>query len=444
MKSFLLTFLLSLVCFGHATTVQLQHTSISRFAGSNPEDQILMLLQEDSYSQLSGDTTDNDETDSEELVLVSPDSETEQVSWVNDIYDGDESEYQEDVDESDNPAVSETSFLQVIDNPLDRDEDDLPDDVDDSEDDAVDGDFFWLLVGAFTDDESGQGKVYAIPQDDEEDDQFVLISGLDKPVGICFDQNHDFLYVVDPTYGDQGFIYQFSIDWDEDDKFELATTDYVVVYEGANPYSCWIDQYGNLYFVDATENQINLINYLDLWSGYTNYFYTLYSNDDSNNYINTPVGINVYDSEDLYFVNHKPDEDAYTLMKADANVKDNNSGEYKQKALTKEGAWAVAVSDDYIYFTTKDGVLWVMDKEDKTELTTKDSKYLESPRGVCYGDDDIYVADFARGLVNKYDDDDDVEDDSDTFVEIEGAYAVYCVNSAVSFAVSLAMLLLVN
>jgi hypothetical protein len=400
-------------------------------------------LQDTTYPQLSGDLYDNDETDSSYLTLVSPSSDTEQVSWVDDVYDGDESEYEDDVEDSDNPAVTTASLLQ-IDNPLDRDEGELPDDNDESEDDAVDGDFFWLLVSSFTD-EAGQGKIYAIPEDDEEDDNFVLISGLDKPVGICFDQNHDFLYVVDPTYGDEGYIYQFSIDWDDDDKFELETTDYVIVYQGANPYSCWVDQYGNLYFVDATENQVNMVNYLDLWSGFTNYYYTLYSNDeDSTSYISTPVGINVIDSEDIYFVNHSPDDNAHTLMKADAKVKSNNEGQIKQKAQTKEGAWGVAVSDDYVYFTTKDAVLWVMERDDKYELTTKDSKYLEDPRGLCYGENNLYVADYKRGLVLEYDDDDDQEDDSDDFLEIEGAYAVYCVNSAVRFVVSLTVLLLVN
>jgi hypothetical protein len=399
-------------------------------------------VKEDTYPQLSGDLYDNDETDSSYLTLVSPSSDTQQVSWVDDVYDGDEAEYQDDSEDSDNPSITQSSLLQ-IDNPLDRDEGELPDDVDDSEDDALDGDFFWLLVSSFSE-EAGQGKIYAIPEDDEEDDHFVLISGLDKPVGICFDHNHDFLYVVDPTYGDEGYIYQFAIDWDDDDKFELESTEYVIVYQGANPYSCWVDQYGNLYFVDATDNSVNLIHYLDLWSGFTNYFYTLYSNDDSTSYISTPVGINVYDSEDIYFVNHEPNSEAYTLMKAEAQVKANNEGAVKQKALTAEGAWGVAVSDDYVYFTTKDGVLWVIQKEDKYELTTKDSKYLQDPRGLCYGDDNLYVADYKRGLVLEYDDDDDQEDDSDDFLEIEGAYAVYCVNAAVSFGVSLVMLLLVN
>mmetsp|Transcript_25100 Transcript_25100/g.44003 ORF Transcript_25100/g.44003 Transcript_25100/m.44003 type:complete len:441 (+) Transcript_25100:42-1364(+) len=431
---------LSIVCLASAAKVKHVQAVIAQRASEEGT----VLLQADTYPQLSGDLYDNDETDSSYLTLVSPSTDTEQVSWVDDVYDGDESEYQDDADESDNPAITQASLLQVVENPLDRDEDELPDDNDDEGDDAVDGDFFWLLVGTFKDEESGQGKVIVVPEDDSNDENFVLVSGLDKPTGICFDSNHDFLYVVDPTFGDEGFIYQFSIDWDEDDEFELKTTDYVVVYEGAEPYDCWVDEYGNLFFVDIYENKINLINYLDLWSGFTNYYYTIYSNTDDSKYLSQPIAINVYDSSDIYYVNHDPTDDIATLYKADAQVKGNNVGEIKEKAKTSEGAWSVAVSEDYVYFTTKDNVLWVMDREDKEELTTKDSKYLQSPRGVCYGDDSVYVADFSRGLVLEYDDDDDNEDDSDDFVEIDGAYAVYCVNSAVSFAMSVAVLLLVN
>jgi 6-phosphogluconolactonase (cycloisomerase 2 family) len=70
-----------------------------------------------------------------------------------------------------------------------------------------------------------------------------LIASLDKPVGMCFDNNNEFLYVVDPTFGDQGYIYQFSIDWDDDDNFMLKNTEYTMVYQGANPYSSSVDEY---------------------------------------------------------------------------------------------------------------------------------------------------------------------------------------------------------
>lgn len=42
----------------------------------------------------------------------------------------------------------------------------------------------------------------------------------------------------------------------------------------------------------------------------------------------------------------------------------------------------------------------------------------------------------------EYDDDDDNEDDNDDFFGIDDAYSVYCVNTAVSFASSVVVLLL--
>jgi hypothetical protein len=62
-----------------------------------------------------------------------------------------------------------------------------------------------------------------VPNCDEEN--FSLITGLDRPVGMCFDNNNEFLYVVNPTFGDRGYICKFSIDWDDDDdNFMLKNT----------------------------------------------------------------------------------------------------------------------------------------------------------------------------------------------------------------------------
>jgi len=258
-----------------------------------------------------------------------------------------------------------------------------------------------------------------------------LISGLDKPIGICFDANYDFLYVVDPTFGEEGYIYQFSIDWDDDDNFNLASDEYVIVYQGANPYSCWVDEFSNLYFVDAYDNTINFISYLDLWSGFTNYFYTLYSRTDDHKYINIPVGISVYDSEDLYFVNNEVDEVAGVVNKAEAFTKGDNADTVQQEVKGKVGAWGLAVSEDYVHFTTTDGSLWSLDRDDKSDTVERVKGLLEDPRGLCYGDDTVYVADFAGGKIYEFDDDDDEEeeaDDLDIWTAIDHPYALYCVN----------------
>jgi hypothetical protein len=398
------------------------------------DDELFLQVKADSYPQLSGDLYDNDETDSSYLTLVSPSSDTEQVTW-SDIYDGDDSEYEDDLEDTDNPAALQESFLQAVDNALGRDEDDLPDDVDDEGDDQVDGDFLFLIVSSFEDGVEGTGKIIVVPKDEDEEN-FTLIDGLDKPVGICFDNNNEFLYVADPTYGDTGYLYQFVIDWDDDDTFTLKSNEYTIVYSGANPYSCFVDEYGNVYFTDASENKINMISYLDLWSGYTNYYYTLYERDDDTQEIDTPVGINVYDSADLYFVNNNIENGAPVLAKTDANVKGTNSKEIKRKVEGKSPAWAVAVSDDYVYFTTTEGSLWVMDREDKSEASEKASKFFAEARGVCYGDDDIYVADYSRGEIYEFSDDDD-EETGNAWETIENPYAVYCVNSAYGLALSL-------
>jgi hypothetical protein len=288
---------------------------------------------------------------------------------------------------------------------------------------------YWILVGSFKNNEAGSGKVYLVPEDDPEEST-VLISGLDKPVGICFDGNYDFLYVVDPTFGDEGYIYQFSIDWDDDDNFNLASAEYVIVYQGANPYSCWVDEFSNLYFVDASNHSVNLISYLDLWSGFTNYYYTLYERDEDNKLINTPVGIAVYDSEDLYFVNNEVDEEAGVLNRAKAYTEGSTNSEIEQKVRGKVGAWALAVSEDYVHFISTDNSLWCLDRDDKTETVQRAEGLFMDARGICYGDGDIYVADFEAGKIYEFDDDDDDEesDDLDVWTAIENPYALYCVN----------------
>jgi hypothetical protein len=385
------------------------------------EDEFLQVA--DSYPQLSGDMYDNDETDSSYLTLVSPSSSTDAVNWEEDIYDGDEQEYSDDKEGTDNPAAVH-SFLQEVDNALDRDEDDLPDDFDDSGDDASNGDLAFILVSTFVDGESGLGTVVVIPEEDE--GTFTLISGLDKPVGICFDVEHDFLYVVDSTFGTEGYIYQFSIDWDDDDTFELASPDYTIVYQGANPYSCFVDEYGNLYFTDASDNKVNMVQYLDLWSGFTNYFVTLYAKDDDHGQVSTPVGVTVYESEDLYFVNNNVDDSAAVLVKGTAIVADTNGATLQDLAVTSYGGWGVAVSDDYVYFTTGGANVWVYDL-DEEELSIKSNKYIEDPRGICYSENSVYVADYARGQVTELEDDDDHEE-GDLWEAVEHAYALFCVN----------------
>jgi len=398
----------------------------------------LVLLQEDSYPQLSGDLYDNDQTDSNYLTLVSPSEATEQVSWVEDIYDSDEEEYQDDKEDSENPVAIHLSLIQAVDNALDRDEDELPEDADDKGDEAADGDLLWMIVTTFVDEEAGSGQVIVYPQDPFEP-AYELVSGLDKPVAACFDINHEFLYVVDPTYGDQGYIYQFEINYDDDEKFILRRNEYVIIYQGANPYSCSVDAYGNLYFTDATENTVNFVDYLDLWTGYTNYYRTLYSRTDDETDVNVPVGVNIHESEDLFFINNEVNSESSVLYEASVSLKGTNTGSLSKAVHGDEGAWGLAVSDDYVFYTTKEGSLWVFDRDDEEDSTIKANKFFVDPRGVTYCEGDFYVADYGRGIIYSFKDNAD-EEKPDYFAQIKNAYGIYCVSSAVSLVLTLALL----
>lgn len=65
--------------------------------------------------------------------------------------------------------------------------------------------------------------------------------------------NNDFLYVVDHTFDPSiGLIYQYEIDWDDDDDFEIGSNVYTVVYEGSKANDCSVDEYGNLYFTNES------------------------------------------------------------------------------------------------------------------------------------------------------------------------------------------------
>jgi 6-phosphogluconolactonase (cycloisomerase 2 family) len=110
--------------------------------------------------------------------------------------------------------------------------------------------------------------VWAIPKDDR-DEGFALIQGLHQPTALCFDVNHDFLYVCDKTDANTGMIYQYEVDWDSDDTFELASHVYAEIYKGPAPTGCSIDEYGNMFFSTA-DDRIHIVSYLDLWSGFTN------------------------------------------------------------------------------------------------------------------------------------------------------------------------------
>lgn len=58
----------------------------------------------------------------------------------------------------------------------------------------------------------------------------------------------------------------------------------------------------------------------------------------------------------------------------------------------------------------------------------KSSGFFTQPRGICYGDGRVYVADFSIGEVYYFADNKKEQPDPDGFVRIEGAYGLECIN----------------
>ena len=228
--------------------------------------------------------------------------------------------------------LQSTAFLEAVDwdevllqgtrilpgqNPLGRDEDDLPKTADEKGSEAASGDTDYLLVTSFKSQVPGSGQIWTIPK--HKDESFVLIAGLQTPTGLCFDKNHDFLYVCDPG---QGKIFQFEIEKQKSKKFILASDQVATIYQGLAPTHCSVDAYGNLYFVDLLDESIGFVDYLDLWAGLVNINRTLYRNIPQ---LSLPSDIAVDGSKTIYFVNSLNPQDAGVINSAPAAVKALNA-----------------------------------------------------------------------------------------------------------------------
>lgn len=338
------------------------------------------------------------------------------------------------VDQDDQPVlVTAPSFIEVREgqNPLGRDTDELPDDPNDIGRDHRKGDLSWVLVTSFLQDQAGTGKVWAVPRDrDDRDNAYVLVGGLQTPTGVCFDTNHDFLYVCDPA---AGAIYQYVIDWDGEDKFVLDSDMVATIMQGISAYDCSVDAFGNLYYVDSVENSISIIGYLDLWAGYVAQNRTLYQAEGDDGLLASPVAIDVYNSDTIYYINNVNSTDAGLLNSASTSSSTANSGDITVVLRENRTSWGLAVSRDFAYFSSTDGSvrltqIWAYRVRGSTNLYLKSSGFFTDPRGICYGDGRVYVADFEIGEVFYFKDNRREEEDPKGFVRLEGAYGLECVN----------------
>ncbi|OMJ86512.1 hypothetical protein SteCoe_12007 [Stentor coeruleus] len=327
--------------------------------------------------------------------------------------------------ESDTTATTFLQTTQDADESLDRDEDEAPEEDADPEEEYQEGETVFILATTFITGDLGTGKVYMIPEDDPENYSEVII-GLDEPVGVCFDVNHNFLYVADQGGLTEGGIYQYQIDWSpEDETFTLDNEVYVQIYSGT-PGDCKVDAYGNLYFTDVISNSIHKSTYADLYSGFINTYTVLYQPDDETIEINRPSGIEVYESEDLYFVNNADGTLYGTLNKAEAEIEETN--EENINILTEESipAWGLALGEKHAYYSLDNGNINAYHLDDRTTETVS-SEFFIAPRGLCYGDGDVYVTDNGLGAIYKLDEEGE-DSEPELMFFIQAVTSCFCVN----------------
>lgn len=255
---------------------------------------------------------------------------------------------------------------------------------------------------------------------------FVLITGLDAPTGICYDRRSRFLYVVDAGLrsNSQGRILQFAIDTDLKDRFILAEDEVATIYEGPRPFDCWVDAYGNLYFVDSQSQSINIVSFLDLWSGFANKQVTLYRRTSANPQISVPVSLQVVSSSTIYYANNAYSGSAGLLNSVPTRTRYLNQAETTAEVTDFGQAWGLAVNGDELYYTTAEGEVW---RYSRGRLGLK-AQGFGRPRGVCVSGKRVYVADNEYGEVLTLSTGRE-EEVPDGFLRIPGVYEVYCLNN---------------
>ena len=319
-----------------------------------------------------------------------------------------------------------SSFLQEILNPsLLRDPNEAPSESHIHNEEYIDGSASYILFTTYIAATLGTGKVYAMPKNSKSS-YSIIIEGLDYPTAVCFDKNHNFLYVVEEGNSElQGSISMYQISWNREDSFILANSVSVKVYQGL-PSDCKVDGYGNLYFTDSQANLIGMIVYSDLYYASSSAFTELYVATKSKNHIDSPIGIEILNSEDIYFINNGDSTNSDTLITASAIVQSAN--EVPVNVLTNDGpAKGIALTGQTIYYSLSSGDIRSYHINEKS-LDTFNSGFFNGFVGLCYGDDYIYVTVNQAGELYSI----SLEDSKDAtpvlIAYVQAITSCYCVN----------------
>lgn len=297
-----------------------------------------------------------------------------------------------------------------------------------------------IIFTTFINDKPDTGKVWTYSFERPDTIRSIL-EGLQQPTGVCYDINHDFMYVVDKDFDSgEGLIYQYQMN-NKDDYLDLANGVYVAVYTGT-PSDCKVDPYGNLYLLDSAASSISFIAYADLYFGYSNAYTTYYVQNEDNTIINSPYALDLISNEDIYFVNNNADPAVSTLNLAEAEVDELNGETILELVQEDEAiAWGVSVAGSVVYYALDNGEIKGYNIERKT-VTVYSSDFFIAPRGLSFGDGKIYVADNGEGTLYSM----DYKSDSKPklILYAQAINSVFCVNGASGLVLALGLLLLIN
>lgn len=317
------------------------------------------------------------------------------------------------LDEDELPVRSH-SFLEVssAQNPFNRDADEL--DTSKGKE-ARDGKLNFLLVSTFNPEVSGSGQVWMVPRHDKSK-SFVLLGGVETPTGLCFDKNHNFLYVCDPA---QASIFQYSVRVTKHGLI-LNSDQVATVYQGFAPTDCAVDAYGHLYFTDLANNTISRIEYSNLWAGFVDQQQTLYQRTETPNSVDAPLGIDVADRT-LYWVNSADFQDSGVLVSGAVE-----GGRETILLRDEMQPRAVTVSKHFVHFVSQ-GQVWAYLLGKERNLLLK-SSHFSDPRGICQGEGHVYVTDLVRNRVMTFKEGWEEEAELNTFLRIVRPYGIVCIN----------------
>ena len=281
----------------------------------------------------------------------------------------------------------------------------------------------YILLTTYISGQIGTGKIWVMPAD-KPSNIYLLLEGFQVPTSVCFDTIHMFLYIVDHGHAkDHGSIFQYQMEFD--DGLDLKNDIYVEVYSGT-PGDCKVDSYGNLYFIDSLHNNINIISYPDLYSGFKNRFLTIYSATRERKDLRSPIRFDLGDKQELYYVNSVAGSG--TLHQAAIEVEGLNEEPIISIAHENSPAWGVTFGNNMAYYSLDNGDIKAYNTLDQS-IQTISSDFFLDPKGMCYANDKIYIADHGKGAIYTID---KSTQQPVLIAHVQAVEGIFCLNSAVS------------